>query len=380
MKRILSLTLALCLCLTLFACSQEGGSSSEAESSAASSESSSSAVTSEGSASSQVSSEPSEVSSAESEAGSASSASDVDTADLGTATVAALKGPTAMGMVKMMSDDAASDSPLYDFNIYASADEITPKLVQGELDIAAVPANLASVLYNNTEGQVQVLAINTLGVLYIVEDGDTVQSVEDLKGKTIFASGKGSTPEYALNYMLTQNGIDPETDVTIEWKSEHSECVASLAATENAIAMLPQPFVTTAQTQNENLRVALDITEEWEKLASANGSDATLITGVVVGRKDFVEQNPQLVQEFLSQYEQSVAYTQEDTAGAAALVGQYDIVPEAVAQKALPECNITFIKGEEMQAKLSAYLQTLLDQNPKSIGGQLPGDDFYYLG
>jgi len=299
---------------------------------------------------------------------------------LGTATVAALKGPTAMGMVKMMSDDAASDSPLYDFSIYASADEITPKLVQGELDIAAVPANLASVLYNNTEGQVQVLAINTLGVLYIVEDGDTVQSVEDLKGKTIFASGKGSTPEYALNYMLTQNGIDPETDVTIEWKSEHSECVASLAATENAIAMLPQPFVTTAQTQNENLRVALDITEEWEKLASANGSDATLITGVVVGRKDFVEQNPQLVQEFLSQYEKSVAYTQEDTAGAAALVGQYDIVPEAVAQKALPECNITFIKGEEMQAKLSAYLQTLLDQNPKSIGGQLPGDDFYYLG
>lgn len=365
MKRVLSLTLALALCLTLFGCTV---GTSESSSSLAS-ESSASAVESESS-----------LSQPESSAVQESQSSAVDTADLGTATVAALKGPTAMGMVKMMSDDAASDSPLYDFNIYASADEITPKLVQGELDIAAVPANLASVLYNNTEGQVQVLAINTLGVLYIVEDGDTVQSVEDLKGKTIFASGKGSTPEYALNYMLTQNGIDPETDVTIEWKSEHSECVASLAATENAIAMLPQPFVTTAQTQNENLRVALDITEEWEKLASANGSDATLITGVVVGRKDFVEQNPQLVQEFLSQYEQSVAYTQEDTAGAAALVGQYDIVPEAVAQKALPECNITFIKGEEMQAKLSAYLQTLLDQNPKSIGGQLPGDDFYYLG
>lgn len=365
MKRVLSLTLALALCLTLFGCT---AGTSESSSSLAS-ESSASAVESESSASQPESSAVQE-----------SQSSAVDTADLGTATVAALKGPTAMGMVKMMSDDAASDSPLYDFTIYASADEITPKLVQGELDIAAVPANLASVLYNNTEGQVQVLAINTLGVLYIVEDGDTVQSVEDLKGKTIFASGKGSTPEYALNYMLTQNGIDPETDVTIEWKSEHSECVASLAATENAIAMLPQPFVTTAQTQNENLRVALDITEEWEKLASANGSDATLITGVVVGRKDFVEQNPQLVQEFLSQYEQSVAYTQEDTAGAAALVGQYDIVPEAVAQKALPECNITFIKGEEMQAKLSAYLQTLLDQNPKSIGGQLPGNDFYYLG
>ena len=252
--------------------------------------------------------------------------------------------------------------------------------MQGELDIAAVPANLASVLYNNTEGQVQVLAINTLGVLYIVENGDTVHSVEDLKGKTIFASGKGSTPEYALNYMLTQNGIDPETDVTIEWKSEHSECVASLAATENAIAMLPQPFVTTAQTQNENLRVALDMTEEWEKLASESGSDATLITGVVVARKDFVEQNPQLVSAFLSLYEKSVTYANEEVEGAAKLIGEYDIVPEAVAQKALPECNITFIAGDEMQAKLSAYLQTLMDQNPKAVGGQLPADDFYYLG
>lgn len=367
MKRVLSFTLALALCLALFGCSGQESSSS-------------SAVSSETGTSSQESQPESQVSSQASGLSSAISAVSEEPAPLGTAVVAALKGPTAMGMVKMMSDDAALDSPKYDFSIYASADEITPKLVQGELDIAAVPANLASVLYNNTEGQVQVLAINTLGVLYIVENGDTVQSVEDLKGKTIFASGKGSTPEYALNYMLSQNGIDPETDVTIEWKSEHSECVAALASTENAIAMLPQPFVTTAQTQNENLRVALDMTEEWEKLASANGGDATLITGVVVARKDFVKENPDLINLFLAGYEQSVAYTETDLEGAAALVGQYDIVPEAVALKALPECNITFIAGEEMKTKLSAYLQTLQEQNPKSIGGELPGDDFYYVG
>lgn len=380
MKRILSLTLALALCLALFGCSTNGAGSSSAasESSSASESSVSSSV--EGTASSLESASSAGEGSESSVASGVSEASDVDTSDLGTATVAALKGPTAMGMVKMMSDDSQKDQPTFDFNIYASADEITPKLVQGELDIAAVPANLASVLYNNTEGQVQVLAINTLGVLYIVENGDTVHSVEDLKGKTIFASGKGSTPEYALNYMLTQNGIDPEADVTIEWKSEHSECVASLAATENAIAMLPQPFVTTAQTQNENLRVALDMTEEWEKLASESGSDATLITGVVVARKDFVEQNPQLVSVFLSLYEKSVTYANEEVEGAAKLIGEYDIVPEAVAQKALPECNITFIAGDEMQAKLSAYLQTLMDQNPKAVGGQLPADDFYYLG
>ena len=380
MKRILSLTLALALCLALFGCSTNGAGSSSAasESSSASESSVSSSV--EGTASSLESASSAGEGSESSVASGVSEASDVDTSDLGTATVAALKGPTAMGMVKMMSDDSQKDQPTFDFNIYASADEITPKLVQGELDIAAVPANLASVLYNNTEGQVQVLAINTLGVLYIVENGDTVQSVEDLRGKTIFASGKGSTPEYALNYMLTQNGIDPEADVTIEWKSEHSECVAALATTENAIAMLPQPFVTTAQAQNENLRVALDMTSEWESLAQANGSDVTLITGVVIGRKEFVEQNPELVSQFLSQYEESVAYTQEDVAGAAALVGEYDIVPAAVAEKALPECNITFIAGGEMKAKLSAYLQTLLDQNPQSIGGELPGDDFYYAG
>lgn len=295
--------------------------------------------------------------------------------------IAGLKGPTTMGLVNLLSMEKNGTAAMdYDLQLYGAADEIVPKLIKGNLDMAAIPANLAATLYQKTNGGIQVLAVNTLGVLYIVESGDTVHSVEDLRGKTIYASGKGNTPEAALNYVLTQNGIDPSTDVTIEWKSEQAECLSALMAEENAIAMLPQPFVTTAQTQNENLRVALDITEEWEKLASANGSDATLITGVVVGRKDFVEQNPQLVQEFLSQYEQSVAYTQEDTAGAAALVGQYDIVPEAVAQKALPECNITFIKGEEMQAKLSAYLQTLLDQNPKSIGGQLPGDDFYYLG
>ena len=372
MKRVLSLALALALCLTLFGCSGQTGSSS----SDTASESSVSSQT-EGAASGTENTSSQEDSSASS---AVSETSEVDTADLGTATVAALKGPTAMGMVKMMSDDAAKEEPTFDFNIYASADEITPKLVQGELDIAAVPANLASVLYNNTEGQVQVLAINTLGVLYIVEAGDTVHSVADLKGKTIYASGKGSTPEYALNYMLSENGIDPSADVTIEWKSEHSECVAALAADAAGIAMLPQPFVTTTQTKNENLRVALDMTEEWESLAQANGSDVTLITGVVVARKEFVEQNPGLVNAFLSDYEQSVAYTEEDVAGAAALIGQYDIVPEAVAQKALPECNITFIAGDEMQGKLSAYLQTLFDQNPKSIGGELPGDDFYYVG
>ena len=188
--------------------------------------------------------------------------------------VAALKGPTAMGMVKLMSDYAPVEEALedkenvvtagggntYEFILAASADEVSPKLMQGELDIACVPANLASVLYNRTDGGIVTLAVNTLGVLYIVENGNSVQSMADLAGRTIVASGKGSTPEYALRYLLTENGIDPDTGVTIDWKSEHSECVASLASGAATIAMLPQPFVTVAQTQLPDLRVALDLT------------------------------------------------------------------------------------------------------------------------
>lgn len=194
--------------------------------------------------------------------------------------IMALKGPTAMGLVEMMEN---SD---YNFSIAASVDEVSPKLLQGETDIAAIPANLASVLYNKTEGDIQVLAINTLGVLYIVENGETIQSAADLKGKTIYASGKGATPEYALNYILSSNGINPETDVTIEWKSEHSECVAALASQENAVAMLPQPFVTTAQTKNPEIRTALDLTKEWDALQEGEEKKSSMITGVVVVRKE----------------------------------------------------------------------------------------------
>ena len=286
--------------------------------------------------------------------------------------VVALKGPTAMGLVKLMEDDREAGA--YDFTIAAAIDEVTPMLVKGETDIACVPANLAAVLYNNTEGAVRVLAVNTLGVLYIVEKGDTVQSAADLKGKTIFASGKGATPEYALDYILRGNGIDPETDVTIEWKSEHAECLNALMAADGGIAMLPQPFVTTAMMKAEGLRVALDLTAEWDAL----GADSSMITGVAVARSAFIEAQPDAVNAFLDRYAESVAWVNANTEAAAALVGAFDIVPEPVAQKALPACNIAFIEGEELQQKLSGYLQVLFDAEPKAVGGKMPDADFYY--
>lgn len=287
--------------------------------------------------------------------------------------VAALKGPTAMGMIKMMDDESGNTG--FEFTIAGAVDEITPALIQGNIDVACVPANLASVLYNKTDGGVKVLAINTLGVLYICQNGEpTIASAADLKGKTIYASGKGATPEYALRYILTQNGIDPDSDVTIEWKSEHSECLSALLSDEGSAAMLPQPFVTTAMTKSENTNVVLDLNEQWEALN--NGS--ALVTGVVIVRTDFAEAYPAAVDGFINEYSSSVEYVNENNADAAELIGKFGIVPAAVAEKALPKCNIVFISGAEMKEKLSGYLNVLFESAAASVGGALPGDDFYY--
>ena len=288
--------------------------------------------------------------------------------------VGALKGPTAMGMVEMMQDKADA----YEFTLAAAPDELVPLLVKGDLDIAAVPANLGSVLYNNTKGAIRVLAINTLGVLYIVERGDTIHTVEDLKGRTLVSAGKGSTPEYALNYILKGNGIDPEADLTLEFKSEHAECLAAMLQDDSVVAMLPQPFATVAQTKADDIRVALDLTAEWDALQAQAEAPSTMITGVAVARADFIEQNPDAVAQFMTDYAESVQYVQENVEGAAQLIGQFDIFEAGPAQKALPYCNITFIDGNDMKAKLSGYLAELFAQDPAAVGGALPGEDFYY--
>ena len=292
--------------------------------------------------------------------------------------VMALKGPTAMGMVGMMDMAEADENVPWEFSIVAAVDEVPPALVKKEVDIAAVPANLASVLYNNTEGEIQVLGINTLGVIYIVDRDGSIETVEDLRGRTIYASGKGATPEYGLNYILSENGIDPDEDVTIEWKSEHAECLAAILADDTAIAMLPQPFVTTAQMNDDSVRVALDLTEEWDRLQEDAEEPSAMITGVVVVRKTFAEEHPEAVEAFLEAYGVSVDFVNGDVPVAAELFGGYDIVPAPVAEKALPFCNITLITGDEMQEKLSGYLAVLYDQNPASVGGSLPENDFYY--
>ena len=295
-----------------------------------------------------------------------------ETAD-GVLRVAGLKGPTTMGLVNLMAGEDAAD---YDFEMYGKADEIVPQLVKGELDAAAVPANLAATLYQKTNGAIEVACINTLGVLYVVENGETVNSVENLKGKTIVTTGKGTTPEYVLRYILTENGVDPDNDVTLDFYSEATEALAQLQAGTSTIAMLPKPFVTSALAQVEGLRVALDMNEEWEKVAGSK-----LVTGVLVARKDAVEADPARFAAFMDGYKASVEAANTDLENTAALCEQYGIVAKAaLAQKALPNCNIVFETGDEMKTDLETYFNVLYAADPTSVGGQLPADDFYYAG
>ena len=289
--------------------------------------------------------------------------------------VAVLKGPTAIGMVRLMSStESGAAKNNYHFTVAGTADEITASIIKGDIPVAAVPCNLAATLYNKTKGGVTVCAVNTLGVLYILDTGDSVQTLADLKGKTIYATGAGTTPEYTLRHLLSKAGIDPDKDVTITFVSEASEAAAKIAASdEEVIAMLPQPYVTIAKSKKEGTRVAIDITAEWEKVTGE-----TLVTGVIVANTAWLKDHDEAFQTFLGEYKESTAFATEHVDEAAELVEHFDIFKAAVAKQAIPQCNIVCYTGAEMKKAISDYLKVLFDANPKAVGGALPGDDFYY--
>lgn len=298
-----------------------------------------------------------------------------DSAKEPVAKVAALKGPTSMGMVKLIKDEEANKEKSYDFVIANSVDEIAPKIVKGDVDIAALPANLASVIYNNTKGGIQTLSINTLGVLYIVSKDSSIKNPADLKGRTIYTSGKGASPEYVLNYILKSNKIDPAKDVNIVYKAEHTEALATFMKDPNGLAMLPEPFVSVAKTKSKDLNVAIDMTKEWDKI----NDKASLVTGVLVAKKDFIKNNLDKVKDFLTKYRASIEYTNTNVEEAAKLIGEKKIVPSQIAKLAIPKSNIKYIDGSQMKASMDKYLKVLFDANPKSVGGKMPGEDFYYI-
>ena len=291
--------------------------------------------------------------------------------------VASLKGPTSLGLLFLMDKaEKGETSNAYEFQMATGADEILPLMVKGDLDIALIPANVASILYHKIQGGVEVIDINTLGVLYMVSGEDGFTDFTDLKGKTIYLTGKGTTPDYVLQYLLTANGMSVD-DVTLEYKSEATEVASVLAEDPTAIGLLPQPFVTAACMQNEALRVIFDLNEEWNKVQGASGS--SMVTGVTVVRKEFLEENEEAVKAFMEEHKASAEAINADPATGAALAVEAQIVAkEPIAQQAIPGCNITYMDKADMKQALSGYLDVLFHQDSQSIGGGLPESDFYY--
>jgi len=299
--------------------------------------------------------------------------------------VGAMAGPTAMSLVKLMSDsDAGLTTNTYEFaDLTNDASSLVAPIAKGELDIAAVPSNLASNIYNNTDGSIQVIAINALGVLNLVERGESISSISDLKGKSIYATGQGAVPEYIIRFILNGNGLNPDTDVNIIWCSDTTEALAYVSEVVDAIAILPQPFVTAASAKIEStklegepsLRVVADLNDEWDKL----NPGCSIVTGVLVVRKEFAEKYPQQLSIFIEEFKASAEYANTDVEGAAALTVNYGIVAaEGVAKNALPKCHIVSVTGEEMMTSVEGFLTILYNMEPKSVGGELPGRDFYY--
>ena len=288
--------------------------------------------------------------------------------------IGSLKGPTTMGIVNMMKDsEEGKTTGNYEFEMATQPDELASKLVAGDLDIALLPANLASVLYNKTEGGISFVDINTLGVLYCVTGDESVKTVADLAGKTVITTGQGATPEYSIRYLLDKNEV---TDCTLDFKSEATEVAAVLENDPTSIAVLPQPFVTSLLIKNENVKIAFSLADEWENLSERS----QLITGVTVVRNEYLDEHVDEVENFIDEHVASVVAATSDEERTAELIAEYGIIEKKeIAKAALPNCNIVCITGEAAGEILEGYLETLFEQDPKSVGGQLPDNDFYKL-
>lgn len=289
--------------------------------------------------------------------------------------VGLLKGPSSLGMLGLMDNNEQKKSAFtYDFTIAGAPQDIQARLLNGELDIAAIPTNLAAALYNKTDKSIKTVAVGTLGVLYLLSRDENISSLAELEGKTVYATGQGAINEYVLAYLLDENGLADKVDV--EFKGEHSELAALMAAGEVEIAMLPQPFVTTVTSNNPDVRVAVDLNDEWRN--ATNGKE--LVMTCIVVRNEFLNENKAVVDEFLNEYKESTEFLNANVDEAAVLSEKFDIIPEAVAKKAIPKCNVVYIAGSAMKASANPVLEVLFAANPQSVGGALPDDAFYYEG
>ena len=355
MKKFTSILLSLMLLLSVTACGNENASapSEKAENN------------SENTA---ASSEPSELEASNPETSSQEAKPEDETEAL--IRVAALKGPTGMGLASMLTSEEGK--ALYELTLCASPSEIAPLVMQGNVDLASLPSNLGA----KFSQKVSVIAVNTVGNLTFVTKNVEINEFADLKGQTVLTSGKGASPEAMLNFLLEKNGMKAEEDVKVEYMSEHAECLASLLKAESGVALLPQPFATVALTKDESLKTALDFNELWKEATDG----VPPVTGIMVASRDFLANHKDKVDAFLAEYKNSMELAANADDKAVEAIAALEIAPAPIAKKALPSCGIQFITGEEMKATLSSYLEILNAFEPKLIGEKMPADDFYYLG
>ena len=301
-------------------------------------------------------------------------AQETEASDVASINVMVLNGTTGFGMASLMDAAAKGEaSQNYTFTVETDASNIVAGLVNGSVDIAALPTNAAAAVYNKTQGKVQVLALNTLGVLYLVTDGSvTIESMADLAGATVYAPAQN--PSFIFQHIVEANGL---TDVTIDnTYAQPADLNTAVAAGEVSIAVLPEPMVTVARSQNPDLVVALDLTAEWDKVSEPG----SLVQGCVVVRKEFAETYPSAVAVFLEEYGASIEALTTDVEGTAAKIEATGVFAKAaVAAKAIPNCNVCFITGADMQAALAEFLNIMHGVAPASVGGAIPGDDFYCI-
>ncbi|MEA4964386.1 MAG: ABC transporter substrate-binding protein [Oscillospiraceae bacterium] len=287
-----------------------------------------------------------------------------------------LSGTTGFGMAKLIADAEAGETAVpCTVSVETDASNVTAALVSGSIDVAALPTNAAAAVYNKTQGGVQVLALNTRGVLYLMTGaGESVSSFADLKGKTVYVPAQN--PTFIFTYLCEQNGLTPGEDITIDnTYAQPADLQTALASGEITLAVLPEPMVTIAKSANQELTVALDLTEEWDKVAEPG----SLVQGCLVARTEFVQAHPEAIAAFLQDCEASVQYLTAEPAEAAALIEQVGIFAKAaVAEKAIPNCNVCFVTGSEMKTSLGTYLGVLFGLDPSSVGGAIPDSDFYY--
>ena len=298
--------------------------------------------------------------------------------------IGALRGPTGMGLAPLMewAEDPSHSlwvgfetENIYNFVLGGSPDEMTVGLINGTLDIAMIPTNVASILYNRNGIDVNLIALKTLGVLFILDNTGEIETVEDLRGRTVNLAGQGSIPQFALEHILRENYLMPGLDVELAFRAEHTEVAALMVAGDIDIALLPQPFVTTVTLQNQAVQIALDLTKEWEAVSPGS----TMVMTAVVVRTEFLEAHPEAVARFLADQEASINFANNNIDDAAEIIGRLEIVPTHVARIAIPHTNLVHIVGEEMRVLAQSFLSVMYDANPVSVGGNLPSEAFYVI-